>query len=356
MGTITARYPGRCAACGGVIRVGEQMDYTHKTARHLACAGGQPATAPTSGAGPSGKQVAFALRLLGEAGYSTRYMDGRFKELGATMRQRSGSVSGWLEAMTRAEMSELIDRLQADARASAKASAPEGPSVDDAPRKSRRYPTDPPEEGAHEISGRRTGRGDARYEPGQCIHAPKVAVPGGGPDGHYYTVLAAKLWPPNEDNQQFGWSETAWVRSATDDEAAPVVARLASARAARLVPRHLDQLVTAGERVPEAEAQLEAVAPLARTVWEWVAPTKSGAGGVRLASDVSLRVQRVRVLDDCSVVGHHGGHYDDYRPSAWIVRAPSDGLLTALAALTGADTLLPVAADAAEAAGVRETP
>lgn len=41
--------------------------------------------------GPSEKQVRYALHLLDKAGYSTRFMDARFKNLGATMRQRSGS-------------------------------------------------------------------------------------------------------------------------------------------------------------------------------------------------------------------------------------------------------------------------
>ena len=57
------------------------------------------------------KQVSYALALLDKAGYSTRYMDRRFADLGATMRQRSGSVEGWLSSMTRAEASRLISTL-----------------------------------------------------------------------------------------------------------------------------------------------------------------------------------------------------------------------------------------------------
>lgn len=60
------------------------------------------------------RQVAYALHLLSEAGYSTRYMDASFKALGATMRQRSGTVQAWLESMNRAEISELIDFLKED--------------------------------------------------------------------------------------------------------------------------------------------------------------------------------------------------------------------------------------------------
>ena len=60
------------------------------------------------------KQVRYALYLLGEAGYSTRYMDASFAALGATMRERSGTVECWLESMNRVEISRLIDRLKGD--------------------------------------------------------------------------------------------------------------------------------------------------------------------------------------------------------------------------------------------------
>lgn len=58
------------------------------------------------------KQVTFALSLLSKKGYSTRYMDSRFKELGATMRERSGTVEAWVSAMSVARASELIDSLK----------------------------------------------------------------------------------------------------------------------------------------------------------------------------------------------------------------------------------------------------
>lgn len=58
------------------------------------------------------KQVSYALALLGRNGYGTRYMDASYKTLGATMRQRSGTVEGWLRGMTKAEASALIGRLK----------------------------------------------------------------------------------------------------------------------------------------------------------------------------------------------------------------------------------------------------
>lgn len=64
--------------------------------------------------GPTSKQINFALALLARNGYPTRYMNASFSALGATMRERSGSVEGWLSGMTRPEISSLIDRLLAE--------------------------------------------------------------------------------------------------------------------------------------------------------------------------------------------------------------------------------------------------
>lgn len=61
---------------------------------------------------PSDKQVNYALILLGRAGYSTRFMNAQFKDLGASMRERSGTVERWLRAMDAATISGLIDSLK----------------------------------------------------------------------------------------------------------------------------------------------------------------------------------------------------------------------------------------------------
>ena len=58
------------------------------------------------------KQVAYAMSLLGKAGYSTRYMNSSFTALGATMRQRSGTVESWLSEMSSWQISSLITKLQ----------------------------------------------------------------------------------------------------------------------------------------------------------------------------------------------------------------------------------------------------
>ncbi|MCS6946265.1 MAG: hypothetical protein NZM12_01470 [Steroidobacteraceae bacterium] len=61
------------------------------------------------------KQVRYIMYLLGRAGYSTRYMDSAFKALGASMRQRSGSVEDWVRNLSISEASQLIDRLRQQA-------------------------------------------------------------------------------------------------------------------------------------------------------------------------------------------------------------------------------------------------
>lgn len=58
------------------------------------------------------KQINYALMLLGKAGYGTRFMDASYKELGATMRQRSGNVRDWLASMDRSTISQIIERLK----------------------------------------------------------------------------------------------------------------------------------------------------------------------------------------------------------------------------------------------------
>lgn len=60
------------------------------------------------------KQRNFAFILLAKAGYSTKYMDARFRALGAGMKERSGSVDGWLKNMSVGEISKLIDHLKGE--------------------------------------------------------------------------------------------------------------------------------------------------------------------------------------------------------------------------------------------------
>jgi hypothetical protein len=61
---------------------------------------------------PSTKQINYIMMLLSQRGFSTRFMSSDFKALGATMKQRSGSVQGWVESLNGAEASALIDKLK----------------------------------------------------------------------------------------------------------------------------------------------------------------------------------------------------------------------------------------------------
>jgi hypothetical protein len=58
------------------------------------------------------KQIAYALVLLSKAGYSTKFMDASFKNLGASMRECGGTVQDWLAGMDGGKVSKLITELR----------------------------------------------------------------------------------------------------------------------------------------------------------------------------------------------------------------------------------------------------
>ena len=58
------------------------------------------------------KQVSFALSLLAKKGFSTRFMDSSFSKLGASMKDRKGSVEAWVRGLGVAGCSQLIDTLK----------------------------------------------------------------------------------------------------------------------------------------------------------------------------------------------------------------------------------------------------
>lgn len=59
------------------------------------------------------KQINYALHLLSKAGYSTRWMNAQFKELGVKCADRRGTVEDYLRGLQSVEISKLIDRLKA---------------------------------------------------------------------------------------------------------------------------------------------------------------------------------------------------------------------------------------------------
>lgn len=176
------------------------------------------------------------------------------------------------------------------------------------------FPWDaPPSPGAHLVS-RRAQRGEG-YAVGQVVHAPKVQVPGGGPDGHYYTVLAETWTPANEDNGQFDSQAHAWVRAATDEEAAPLAARAAAKADRAAKAARLEELVRSpAASLPEAEARA----------------VPAGEVGPKVELEHGYTYSVHGEVARC----FHPGHYDDYRASAWQVPATQEirELIAALAA------------------------
>ena len=63
----------------------------------------------------SEKQVRYIMCLLSKAGYSTKWMNAEYKSLGASMRERSGSVESWVRGLDSGEASNLIDTLKTKA-------------------------------------------------------------------------------------------------------------------------------------------------------------------------------------------------------------------------------------------------
>jgi hypothetical protein len=63
------------------------------------------------------KQIGYAVMLLHQAGYSTRSLENAaFLELSATMREGNGTVESWLNNMSAAKASRLIQRLKWECR------------------------------------------------------------------------------------------------------------------------------------------------------------------------------------------------------------------------------------------------
>lgn len=114
-----------------------------------------------------------------------------------------------------------------------------------APRKSS-FPSSAPAVGAELIRMRRRGRSDGRYDKGDVFHGPKVHVPGGGEDGHWYYVYAARMLSPNDDNGDYDWMEELWVRPATVAEANAPAAKIAAAELAQKLKDDLPKAIRAG--------------------------------------------------------------------------------------------------------------
>lgn len=108
------------------------------------------------------------------------------------------------------------------------------------------FPAVAPQAGAQLVRMRRNGRSDGRYDAGDVFHAPKFTEVGGGPDGHWYYVIAETMRSPNEDNGDYNWMEECWVRAATIDEAVTPAAKRAVGDAKANALRDLQQAIRTG--------------------------------------------------------------------------------------------------------------
>lgn len=135
------------------------------------------------------------------------------------------------------------------------------------------------------------------YDVGAVLRLARVAG-GGGPDGHFWTVVAqAGRWRDDDTDE---WHVSAIVRPATDEEAAPVVARLAAAE------RRKNLLAELGRIVRSVETHTDEQVP---------------AGGRELVMHRTLAGSRRYVLASDGAVWEAESSYDD-TPRQWCTRDP----------------------------------
>ena len=64
----------------------------------------------------SEKQKKYIIYLLGMAGYDTKWMHQKYKNLGVSMADRSGQVDNWLEKLDQVEASNVIQKLLSEGK------------------------------------------------------------------------------------------------------------------------------------------------------------------------------------------------------------------------------------------------
>jgi len=209
--TITARYPSRCASCGGAIHAGDRIEWSKGTAaRHTKCSGAA----------------------------------------------RKSTSSSTLPVPATGE--QIVQKY------------------------------------------------DGTYEVGQTLHIPRVAD-GGGADGHYWTVIgmgSRRISEAENDCEAGRRVQWAHVRPATEDEAAPVAARVAEA-AARKVAQ--DRLLAIIDEVRERGARSDGL----------YRSTPDGMMlDLRLANSAGSIGAVLGLVGDTLMV-HYDTGYDDYRGVDW---------------------------------------
>lgn len=185
------------------------------------------------------------------------------------------------------------------------------PTAQPQPARSPRRPRNPgrPSAGryrgpaAGEITISRKSQSGA-YDVGSTVHAGKVPG-GGGPDGCYWTVTHAWFARANEDNGQYDDLYNANVRAATEEEVAPIMARITAER----VRKACEESLTRQLRSEDVEVVSDTghLPPAVEIEISVVLGRKTGPSGAVTDGGTTY------ALTATSVVSHHGGYYDDYR-------------------------------------------
>lgn len=155
------------------------------------------------------------------------------------------------------------------------------------------------------VAGERTvtresrGRDDGMTA-GETVHMQHVSR-GGGPDGHYWTVVADSSRYRDDDSDE--WMLATRVRPATDNEAAPLAARISARIELTARISELTTLARAGQSLGDVAC------PAGRSF--------TIHAGVR-GSGVECAI----LGDDGSVSLWASGHYDDYIRTCWVTRDP----------------------------------
>lgn len=156
------------------------------------------------------------------------------------------------KTLSKETLSEAIDTAIAALKAGSAGSAgsaarPEQQPLSSAPQRLSRE-LQPAEREVHRPS---RGRLDEGYAIGETNRFTKVAG-GGGPDGHYWTVVAAGKRRISEgeddtyaDRHGSSWACWAHLRPATDEEAAPVVVRIARVETRKAGEEELHRAIAA---------------------------------------------------------------------------------------------------------------
>lgn len=222
--TITAKYAGRCAVCGGAIRPGSKIEWSRGSATCVACAAhGGGASKPTAATRAAARKAPLA---------SGKFQSRRLREPGESER--------------------LIQR-----------------------------------------SGR------SGYGIGETLHCTRVPS-GGGPDGHYWTVVDCgqqRVSQYEDDTREGEWVSDAIARPATDDEARPVAERIASAAAEAAAKAAALAILTTGAGMGRTEPANEC-----RTIA--IEPGRPGsyASTAYIVADESGTCHHVRPVYDDSPV------------------------------------------------------